>query len=258
MVSQAQRAEDYDYGFDDTDRITFHQGGRARRSSRADTSHHQSRGRCRSQGTGGRRRWGCVHEAGALHIISAGRRVLPGSFGSEGNGQPQKVASQKLFIFFINAKMQDKKKQLAEQISSMKEKGLSNEQIRIRLNVSLATVKRYLKKSQTDPEVKEFAAKVFKLAEEAPDGYCRKEIYRAVHKIRRYRALNEDKKGRLVSESLRSGATTVLEIMEDTRLPRADIETILKTMLDEKKARAVKPCGRDAAGRKTKFSYHLI
>jgi len=147
---------------------------------------------------------------------------------------------------------------------ALKKKGWSTQRLAIHFEVSPATIKRRLKKKEKrDEKVMSFATLLEKFAREAPDGYCRKEIFRAVNLIRTRHSLTKDQKKRRICESIESGARTIHDIADDfgfqTQKEKAMFGEELIPLLDELVAeqRILKRMqgGKNNSGRKVGYHY---
>lgn len=147
----------------------------------------------------------------------------------------------------------------ASLIQLKQETGLSVQALAIRFKVSTSTIKRKLKPDQTDEqkEVSEFTARLAKLIAEVPDGYARRELNRAINKIRQHHSATTESKYQKVIESIRSGAREADEIASDCDFLIDDCRRLLDELIAAKRIIKQSRGGVLNRGRKTKYHYLL-
>lgn len=107
-------------------------------------------------------------------------------------------------------------------------------------------------------EVTEFAKRLQELAKVAPDGYAKKDLYRALHFIRqRYTVSPEQKKGEILKRIL-DGISTFTELLTDTGYTKNQIERGLRDLLTEERIREQKVRRTSGAGRPTRCFFPTL
>lgn len=114
---------------------------------------------------------------------------------------------------------------------ALKAKGYSRPKLAAHFGVSEKTIQRELQK---DP-VNQFANKLAKLVNDAPEGYCRQELNRMIWEIRTFRTSNIEEKKLKILSAIRSEAREVEEIAEDCNLSQTETLDLLKDLETERK-----------------------
>jgi DNA-directed RNA polymerase specialized sigma24 family protein len=140
----------------------------------------------------------------------------------------------------------------------------SNQRLANKCGVSKATIKRRLREASensTDKNVIDFSTKLAKFAAEAPDGFCRKELLRAVNIIRTRHAIPDSKRKEIILGYLKEYAPVPLEpdeIAHATGLPKKEVETLLTEMVEAKQVKRGSRGGKQNSGRRTKFHFTVL
>ena len=131
-------------------------------------------------------------------------------------------------------------KPIKEQINKLRQRNLSIGGISRELQVSVATVKYYLRQTRDNKEVLSFAAKLQQLVSDAPSGHCRHELTRTIHRITKLTQARFELLYPVFLKLLEDGCETVLDFQDETRLSAATVWRILEEMEKQKLIRKIK------------------
>jgi predicted transcriptional regulator len=140
-------------------------------------------------------------------------------------------------------------------LKRLREKGWSLDRLAARFGVSKSTIQRRLRTNEPDREVLDFARRLQKLLAEVPNEYCRKELQRTIHHMRRCQAISEDQKHEKILHSLATGAREVEEIAEDCGFSKRQTGDLLEQLIESGAVERRVRGGTLNRGRKMKFHY---
>ena len=112
-------------------------------------------------------------------------------------------------------------------------------------------------KNERRKEVSEFAKRLAELAQIAPDGYTRRDLYRALHFIRQRYTISKEAKKQTVLEKIAEGAATFTDLLAETGYTKNQVARSLDELLAEKKIRSTKLRRSKGAGRPV-ISYFCV
>lgn len=129
-------------------------------------------------------------------------------------------------------------------------------QISHKFSVSVATVKRRIKKIRSIEEAVEtlnIIQRVTEMIHEVPVGYCRRELYLAISRMREHsKTFSDQQKKAQILFLLKNGECEISEIEKKLKFPRIEIESLLESLIDEDRVYKNKRGSHQNKGRKTK------
>ena len=131
------------------------------------------------------------------------------------------------------------------------------------LNVSKATIDRRIRRERrqtANAGVISFAEKLVRLAADAPDGYCRDEIFRLANTLRNKHALHGNSKKVMILDLLKSNGDLALdadEIAEEINLGKKEVARLLDELTDSGKVLRVTHLRSGVRGRTKSFLFKL-
>ena len=103
----------------------------------------------------------------------------------------------------------------------------------------------------------DYAAKLSKTADEAPDSATRKDLYKVIHRIRMRHSHNIKTARPKVMQIIQTfDAVTAREISDDSGLPLEVVLATLETLIKHSKVKAFTRGGREIAGRKGPIRFY--
>src|SRR5574343_541619 len=94
-----------------------------------------------------------------------------------------------------------------------------------------------------------FAARLRELLAEAPDGYCRRDLNRAIAQMNRRYGWSQEKKEAAVLEAIENGAATLADLIEETGLAANLLSPVIQNLeasgkIERRKFKVTEGAGR--------------
>lgn len=117
------------------------------------------------------------------------------------------------------------------ELLELRAKGFTRPKLAAYFGVSELTITRKLREDPTN----QFANKLARLVNDAPEGFCRQELKRLINELRTYKTSTIEEKKMKILNSLKSEASEIDEIADDCNLSETETLDLLKDLENEKK-----------------------
>lgn len=107
-------------------------------------------------------------------------------------------------------------------------------------------------KLEKKSQISEFAKNLARLAESAPDGYARKDLFRTIHRLRQRYAVSPEKKRETIINLLAEGLTSFDELLSETGFTRHQVQRELTELKNQNKIREAFVMAPNGRGRPAK------